>query len=72
MHREFWWKNLKESSCLEDPYVGGKICNKMDYTEVEWEGMDWGNSGQAKNQWPAFVNTVMKLQVLQKKQQFLD
>jgi len=34
--------------------------------------MDWGNSGQAKNQWPAFVNTVMKLQVLQKKQQFLD
>ena len=34
MHRGFWWKNLKESSCLEDLDVGGKINIKMGYTEV--------------------------------------
>jgi hypothetical protein len=34
MHRGFWWKNLKESSCLEDLDMGGKINIKMDYTEV--------------------------------------
>jgi hypothetical protein len=25
MHREFWWKNLKESSSLEDLDVDGNI-----------------------------------------------
>ena len=34
--------------------------------------MDWRNLGQGKNQWPAFVNMVMNLQVLPKKKQFLD
>jgi len=29
--------------------------------------MDWSNSGQGKNQCLAFVNTVMNLHVLQKK-----
>ena len=47
--------------------MGGKINIEMDNTEVGWEGMDWRNSGQGKNQWPAFVNTVMNFQVLPKK-----
>jgi len=34
MHRKYGWKNLKESSCLEDLDVGGKINIKMKYTEV--------------------------------------
>jgi hypothetical protein len=33
-HREFRWTNQKESSCLEEPDVGGKIYDKMDYTEI--------------------------------------
>lgn len=28
--------------------------------------MEWRNSGQGKNQWPDFVNTVMNFQVLDK------
>jgi hypothetical protein len=32
--------------------------------EVAWDGMDWIDLAQDRDQWRALVNMVMKLQVL--------
>jgi hypothetical protein len=37
---------------------------KMDLREIEWDGMDWIDLAQVRNQWRALVNTVMNLRVL--------
>jgi ABC-type Fe3+ transport system permease subunit len=31
--------------------------------EIGWDGMDWMNLAQDRDQWRALVNTVMKLRV---------
>jgi hypothetical protein len=36
---------------------------KMDITEIRWDGMDWIDSAQDRDQWRALVNTVMNLRV---------
>jgi hypothetical protein len=36
---------------------------KMDLRETGWNGMDWINLAQDRDQWRALVNTVMNLQV---------
>jgi hypothetical protein len=36
---------------------------KIDLREIGWDGMDWCNLAQDKDQWRALVNTVMNLQV---------
>jgi hypothetical protein len=36
---------------------------KMDLREVGWDGMDWIELAQDKNQWRGRVNTVMNLRV---------
>jgi hypothetical protein len=36
---------------------------KMDLGEVGWDGMDWIELAQDRDQWRALVNTVMKLGV---------
>jgi hypothetical protein len=36
---------------------------KMDLREVGWGGMDWIDVAQDRDQWRAFVNTVMNLQI---------
>jgi hypothetical protein len=36
---------------------------KMDLTEIEWNGVDWIELAQDRDQWRALVNTVMKLRV---------
>jgi hypothetical protein len=36
---------------------------KMDLREMEWDGMDWIDLAQVRNQWNALVNTVMNLRV---------
>jgi hypothetical protein len=35
----------------------------MDLREIGWEGVDWIHLAQDKDQWWAFVNTLMNLQV---------
>jgi hypothetical protein len=35
--------------------------NKMDLREIGWDGMDWIDLAQDRDQWRALVNTVMKL-----------
>jgi transcription termination factor 2 len=36
---------------------------KMDLREIGWDGMDWIDLTQDRDQWRALVNTVMNLQV---------
>jgi hypothetical protein len=34
---------------------------KEDLREIRWDGMDWINLAQDRDQWRALVNTVMNL-----------
>jgi hypothetical protein len=36
---------------------------KMDLREIGWKYMDWIDLAQDRDQWRAFVNTVMNLRV---------
>jgi hypothetical protein len=36
---------------------------EMDLREIEWDGMDWIDLTQDRDQWRALVNTVMNLRV---------
>jgi hypothetical protein len=36
---------------------------KMDLREIGWDGVDWVDLAQDRDQWRALVNTVMNLQV---------
>jgi hypothetical protein len=36
---------------------------KMDLREIEWDGMDWIDLAQDRDQWRALVNEVMNLMV---------
>jgi hypothetical protein len=36
---------------------------KMDLREIGWDGMDWIELAQDRDQWRALVNTVMNLRV---------
>jgi hypothetical protein len=35
----------------------------MDLRDIGWDGMDWIELAQDRDQWRAFVNTVMNLRV---------
>jgi hypothetical protein len=41
--------------------VGGNI--KMDLRERGWDGMDWIDLAQDRDQWRALVSTIMNLRV---------
>jgi hypothetical protein len=36
---------------------------KIDLREIKWDGMDWIDEDQDRNQWRALVKTVMNLRV---------
>jgi hypothetical protein len=36
----------------------------MDLREIRWEGMDWIELAQDRDQWRVLMNTVMNLRVL--------
>jgi hypothetical protein len=36
---------------------------KMELREIGWDGMDWINLPQDRDQWRALVNTVMNIRV---------
>jgi hypothetical protein len=48
---------------LEGLDIGGKIILKWTLREAEWNGVDWLDLPQDRDQWWALVNTVMNLQV---------
>jgi hypothetical protein len=37
---------------------------KIDIREIRWNGVDWIELAQDRDQWRALVNTVMNLRVL--------
>jgi hypothetical protein len=45
---------------------------KMDLTETGWDGMDWIDLAQDKDQWRALVNEVMNLRVPKNAGKFLS
>jgi hypothetical protein len=53
MRTGYWWERQKE----RDHNI------KMDLREIEWDGMDWIELAQDKDQWRALVNTVMNLDI---------
>jgi hypothetical protein len=36
---------------------------KIDFIEIGWDGLDWIDLAQDRDQWGALVNTVMNLMV---------
>jgi hypothetical protein len=47
----------------ETKRVGRSQHTWMDLVEMEWGGVSWIDLTQDRNQWRAFVNTVMNLRV---------
>jgi hypothetical protein len=54
----YWWESQKERSHYE---VQDNI--KMDLREIGWDGMDWIDLAQDRDQCRALVNTAMNLRV---------
>jgi hypothetical protein len=56
MHIGYLWESQKE----RDRWVDNI---KMDLREVGWDGMDWIDQAQNRDQWRALVNMVKNLRV---------
>jgi hypothetical protein len=63
MHIGYWWESEKERDHWEDQYVGGWAILKWILREIGWDGVDWIDMAQDRDQWRALVNTVLNLQV---------
>jgi hypothetical protein len=44
----------------------------MDLREIGWDGVDWIDLAQDRDQWRALVNTVMNLRVPKNAENFLS
>jgi hypothetical protein len=60
MHIGYWWESQKERGRSRRRWVDNI---KMDLREIEWDGMNWMELDQDRDQWRALVNTVMNLRV---------
>jgi hypothetical protein len=45
---------------------------KFDLGEIDWDGVDWIDPAEDREQWRALVSTVMNLRVPQNAGKFLD
>jgi hypothetical protein len=48
---------------LGRPRRRGVDSTKTDHKEIEWDGVDWIDMAQDRDQWRALVNTVLNLRV---------
>jgi hypothetical protein len=46
--------------------------NKIDLTEIEWDGTDWIDLARDRDQWRALVNIILNLRVPQNSWKFLS
>jgi hypothetical protein len=58
MHIGYWWESQKK----RDQDVGGWTILKW-ILEIGWDGADWIDVAQDRDQWRALVNTVLNLRV---------
>jgi hypothetical protein len=63
MHIGYWWESQKEKRPLGRPRRGWVDSIKIDLIEIVWDGMDWIDLAQDRDQRRALVYMVMKLQV---------
>jgi hypothetical protein len=63
MHVGYWWSSQKERDHWVDQDVGGWSILKCFLREIGWDGVDWMDMAQDRNQWRAHVNTVLNLRV---------
>jgi hypothetical protein len=63
MHIGYWWESQKLRDHWEDQAVGVWKIIKMDLREIGWNGMDWIDLAQDRDQCRALLNTLMYLQV---------
>jgi hypothetical protein len=61
MHLGYWWESQKERDHWEDQDVGRWTILKWILREIGWDGTDWIDLDQGRDQWRALVNTVMNL-----------
>jgi hypothetical protein len=62
MHIGFWRKSQTARDRWEETDVGGKTILKW-ILETGWDGMDWIDLAQDRDQWWALVNTVINFRV---------
>jgi hypothetical protein len=55
--------NPEGKSALGRPRLKWLNNIKRNFRDIGWDGMDWINLVQDRDQWKALVNTVMKLRV---------
>jgi hypothetical protein len=58
---EYWRGTQKERSHPEDQDVNGWIILKYILEEIGWDGMNWIDVAQDRDQWRALANTIMNL-----------
>jgi hypothetical protein len=60
MHVGSQWESGKVRDRWEDQDVGGWAILKWSL-DIRWDGMDWTDMAQDRDQWRAPVNTAMNL-----------
>jgi hypothetical protein len=63
MHTGYWWESKKEKKTLGRSRRRWEDNINRDLRELGWQGMDWIDLAQDRDQWRALVNTVMNLRV---------
>jgi hypothetical protein len=56
MHIGYWWGSQKVRDHWEDQDVGGWRIFK--WILERWDGMDWTDLAQVRDQWRALVNRI--------------
>jgi hypothetical protein len=62
MHVGYWWESQKERDHWEDQDVSGWTIIKW-ILEIGWDGMDWIELAQNRDQWEGSCEAVMNLLV---------